>query len=428
MGADLRRHAAGDFRHWHEKRQRALLGGYSFVSDRSDPTRHQLLGLRAIRREMQIGEQHLPARQFFALRGEWLLYLHDQFGAIEYSVAIRYDLGPSTFIVAISESCPCPCLPLDQNLVPILGELTHSRGHNTDAVFVVFDLPWHTDQHGTSRRLTCRPRQRPRYRLKASTSGLSQACYLKQNWSGGLGLMSALDFGRALRRVGAMSALPPKADIANHPCDVCFVPEADSCGAAKKSCAGLYMRAMAIFEVMVALTSPSLRNGHAASRVENGFSRSFPANAKTQNRVPLSWHWQRTGHSAVDSRIRFEQPVANMRTFHEPFDRFHCPHRPHPAGVSFRAGRIQQAVRRHGRGCRNHVQPRHTVSQYPGLGGGGGRAGHRVVPDRRSIGARGSASSGCLHAGARSSLSRLLARPGGRGPLPSHHPPPPPPP
>jgi hypothetical protein len=30
-----------------------------------------------------------------------------------------------------------------------------------------------------------------------------------------------------------MSALPPKADIADHDCDVRFVPKADSCTAAK---------------------------------------------------------------------------------------------------------------------------------------------------------------------------------------------------
>src|SRR6516225_1843090 len=52
----------------------------------------------------------------------------------------------------------------------------------------------------------------------------------------------------------------------------------------------------------------------------------------------------------------------------------------------FRAGRIQQAVRRHGRDCRNHDQPRHTVSQHPGLGGGGGRARHQTVLDRRAVG------------------------------------------
>jgi len=58
-----------------------------------------------------------------------------------------------------------------------------------------------------------------------------------------------------------MSALPPKADIGRECWDVRFVPEADSCSAAKKSCAGPYMRAMATFEVMLALTFPSLRNG-----------------------------------------------------------------------------------------------------------------------------------------------------------------------
>src|SRR5690242_4246732 len=89
---------------------------------------------------MEIGEQHLPARQFFAFRRKWLFYLHDQLGTGEYGVAIGYDLGPSSFIVGISESRACPCLPLDHNLVPVLGELMHSRGHNTDAIFVVFDL------------------------------------------------------------------------------------------------------------------------------------------------------------------------------------------------------------------------------------------------------------------------------------------------
>src|SRR5215472_12319292 len=154
MGADLRCHSAGDFRHRHEKRQRALPGGYSFVGDRSHAARHQLLGLRSIRRQMQIGEEYLPARQFFALRREWLLYLHDQFGAAEYSVAIRRDLGPSALIIGVCESCTRSCASLDHDLMPLVGELTHSRGHNADAVFVVFDLPWHTDQHGNSRRLT----------------------------------------------------------------------------------------------------------------------------------------------------------------------------------------------------------------------------------------------------------------------------------
>src|SRR5262249_5021859 len=135
MGADPRCHSAGDFRHRHEKRQRALLRGYSFVGDRSHTARHQLLGLGAVRRQMQIGEQYLPARQFFALRGEWLLYLHDQFGAAEYGVAIGYDLGSSVLIISVYESSARPRLSLEYDLMPLVGELAHSRGHNADAVF-----------------------------------------------------------------------------------------------------------------------------------------------------------------------------------------------------------------------------------------------------------------------------------------------------
>jgi hypothetical protein len=38
--------------------------------------------------------------------------------------------------------------------------------------------------------------------------------------------MSALGQKRTLRLVRLMSALPPKADIAGRPLDVCFVPQA----------------------------------------------------------------------------------------------------------------------------------------------------------------------------------------------------------
>jgi len=40
-------------------------------------------------------------------------------------------------------------------------------------------------------------------------------------------LMSALGHKRTFRNVRAMSALPPKADIGQDGCNVCFVPKAD---------------------------------------------------------------------------------------------------------------------------------------------------------------------------------------------------------
>jgi len=45
--------------------------------------------------------------------------------------------------------------------------------------------------------------------------------------------MSALGQKRTVPRIRPMSALPPKADIVQHGGNVCFVPEADSCTAAR---------------------------------------------------------------------------------------------------------------------------------------------------------------------------------------------------
>jgi hypothetical protein len=46
------------------------------------------------------------------------------------------------------------------------------------------------------------------------------------------GLMSALGLKQTLGKVRLMSAIPPKADIAERRCHVRFVPKADSCTAA----------------------------------------------------------------------------------------------------------------------------------------------------------------------------------------------------
>src|SRR5215471_8387036 len=45
--------------------------------------------------------------------------------------------------------------------------------------------------------------------------------------------MSVVGHKRTSQHVRAMSALPPKADIGTQPCNVRFVPKADSCIAAK---------------------------------------------------------------------------------------------------------------------------------------------------------------------------------------------------
>jgi hypothetical protein len=65
--------------------------------------------------------------------------------------------------------------------------------------------------------------------------------------------MSALGQERTLRPLSSMSAITPKADIRTDDQDVCFVPQADICSAAKERpcrslyCAGVYLRSTKIW-------------------------------------------------------------------------------------------------------------------------------------------------------------------------------------
>ena len=65
--------------------------------------------------------------------------------------------------------------------------------------------------------------------------------------------MSALGQKRTLKRLHPMSALPPKADMVQHDCDVRFVPKADICGAANCN----------LFDHFVGRGEQRRRNSHA---------------------------------------------------------------------------------------------------------------------------------------------------------------------
>ena len=69
----------------------------------------------------------------------------------------------------------------------------------------------------------------------------TQNCAVRHN----PGVMSALGQKQTLECLRAMSALPPKADIAERSRDVRFVPKADSCSAAKKVAIRLLRRLLA---------------------------------------------------------------------------------------------------------------------------------------------------------------------------------------
>jgi hypothetical protein len=114
--------------------------GSVLVSDCRHADRHQRLGLLSIRRQVQIREQYLAARQSFTLRDERLFYLYDQLGAAKYSVAVGYDLRASSLIIAIRKSCACSSLAFHYNSMSLIGEFSHGRRHDTDAVLVILAL------------------------------------------------------------------------------------------------------------------------------------------------------------------------------------------------------------------------------------------------------------------------------------------------
>src|SRR5215472_10917521 len=82
----------------------------------------------------------------------------------------------------------------------------------------------------------------------------------------------ALGQKRTLKRLRPMSALPPKADIADCDCDVRFVPKADSCTAA------IDVRSSA---------APSQCNCHIPARTDDAF-------LLLQRECGSNWQW-RTG-------------------------------------------------------------------------------------------------------------------------------------
>src|SRR5262249_7048465 len=79
--ANLWCHAAGNFGHGREERQRALWTRNCLISDGGDTRGHEIFGLRPIRREVEISEQDLPAAKLLALGRERLLDLYDHLRA-----------------------------------------------------------------------------------------------------------------------------------------------------------------------------------------------------------------------------------------------------------------------------------------------------------------------------------------------------------
>ncbi len=74
---------------------------------------------------MQVGEQHLASPQLLTLGGKRLLDLHDQLRFGEYLVCVRRNLGARRHIGLIGEAGADACILLDEDAMPLKGQLMH---------------------------------------------------------------------------------------------------------------------------------------------------------------------------------------------------------------------------------------------------------------------------------------------------------------
>ena len=145
--ADLRRQPAGDFRHRRQQRQTALRVGHGFVGDVRRAGGDQVLRLRQIGGEMQIGEQNLPAMQLLPLLGQRFLDFDDHFSPGENLRRRVNELGAGASVFLIRGTGSDARAPFDDHAVPMINKFRDRRRRHSDAEFVVLDLLGNADKH-----------------------------------------------------------------------------------------------------------------------------------------------------------------------------------------------------------------------------------------------------------------------------------------
>ena len=147
MGADLDRHAARDFAHRLEQRQRAGLRRHRLISDAGRARLHQPLGLRLVGGEVEIGEQDVPRLEQRDLLRLRLLDLDDHVGRLEHRRRVGKDLRAGLFIGLSGQSMPLPALVSTTTSWPCGDQLGDRGRRQPDAIFVDLDLLRHPDAH-----------------------------------------------------------------------------------------------------------------------------------------------------------------------------------------------------------------------------------------------------------------------------------------
>ena len=148
MGADLDRHAARDFAHRFQQRQRARAAGDGLIGDAGRARRHQSLGLRLVGGEVEVGEQDVARFEHRDLGRLGLLDLDDHVGAREHRSGVGEDRGTGLFVIGIRKIDAHTGTGLDHDFMTGMHQFADRRRGQPDAIFVILDFLGHTDAHG----------------------------------------------------------------------------------------------------------------------------------------------------------------------------------------------------------------------------------------------------------------------------------------
>ena len=143
----VRGHAACHFRHGRQQGQGSLRTGHCLIGDGDGTRRQEVVGLGAVGRKMQIGEEHLFLPQLLAFLRERLLDLHDEFRACIDFIGARNDFRPHRFVIRIAQPRSNPGTALNDDAVAIGDELARGRRHEPNPVFAVLDFLWYPNEH-----------------------------------------------------------------------------------------------------------------------------------------------------------------------------------------------------------------------------------------------------------------------------------------
>ena len=146
-GPDLRRQPPRHLGHRRQQGQPPPCIGHRLIGDAGRAAGQKVPGLLRVRRQVQIGEQHLSRPQPLALGGLRLLDLHDHLGPGEQLLGRGHDLRPRRRVIRVGKARTQTRAALDHHLMTMRQRLACRVRCHSDPEFLRLDFPWTSDLH-----------------------------------------------------------------------------------------------------------------------------------------------------------------------------------------------------------------------------------------------------------------------------------------